>query len=158
MNQGKPAIAATGKPGDFKGSDVVKASEAGGRYTPPANRGGTAARPENNAATAGHVRDLPPAERPAAPNTGDAKLDKKYQKEQDKQYAQQQKERTKLQQQQEKEDQKVAKQTNDAKKQQVEQQHQQQTQDLVQRHQQQNQAMQQRMQAAPRSGGRPPSR
>jgi hypothetical protein len=40
----------------------------------------------------------------------------------------------------------------------VEQQHQQQTQDLVQRHQQQNQAMQQRMQAAPRSGGRPPSR
>lgn len=165
MNQGKPPVAATARPGDFKGDGVVKASEAGGHYEPPANRGGnqpresgSAARPENNGAgsSPGHVRDLPPAERPAAPNTGDAKRDKQYQKEQDKQYAQQQKERQKLQQQQEKEDQKVTKQNNDARKQQVEQRHQQQTQQLQQRHQQQNQAMQERMQApAAREGGRP---
>jgi len=155
-NQGKPPIAATGKPGDFQGNGVVRASEAGGRYTPPANRGETAARPANGGGTAaGHVRDLPAAERPSAPNTGDANRDKQYQKQQDKQYAQQQKERGKLQQQQEKEDQKVARQNNDAQKQQVEQRHQQQTQELQQRHQQQNQAMQQRIQAAPRSGGRP---
>jgi hypothetical protein len=160
-NQGKPPIAATGKPGEFKGHDVVKASEAGGRYTPPANRGenGSAPRAEDNAARsnpAGHVRDLPPAEKPAAPNTGDANRDKKNQQQIDKQYAQQQKERQKLQEQQEKEDQKITKQNNDAQKQQVEQRHQQQTQQLQQRHQQQTQQMQQRMAApAARPEGRP---
>jgi hypothetical protein len=163
-NRGKPPIAATARPGDFK-SGAVQAREAGGNYTPAANRGGEnrpaeTNRAENNrtesnagASAPGHVRDLPPAQRPAAPNTGDAKLDKQYQKQQDKQYAQQEKERQKLAQQQEKEDQKMAKQNNAAGKQQVEQRHQQQTQQLQQRHQQQSQEMQQRM-AAPR--GKPP--
>jgi WXXGXW repeat (2 copies) len=163
-NEGKPAIAATGKPGEFKGDGVVQAREAGAPYKRPANGGenqarenGAAPKPENGrengtdangarASQPGHVRDLPAADRPAAPNTGDAKLDKKYQQQQDKQYAKQQKERQKLQQKQEKEDQKVTKQNNDARKQQVEQQHQQQTQQLQQRHQQQSQQMQQRMQ------------
>jgi WXXGXW repeat (2 copies) len=172
VNMGKPAVAATARPGEFKGGDVVQAREAGGAYKPPANRAANQARPENNAArpedntarpadnaarpaTAGHVRDLPAAQRPAAPNTGNAKQDKKYQQQQDKQYAQQQKERQKLQQQQEKEDQKMAKQNSDAKKQQVEQQHQQQTQQLQQRHQQQQQDLQQR-QAPAAHAGRPP--
>ena len=155
-NEGKPPVAATARPGEFKGNNVVKATEAGGRYTSPANHGENQPR-ENGATPAGHVRDLPPAEHPTPPNTGDAKLDKKYQQQQEKQYAQQQKERQKLQQQQEKQDQKVAKQNNEAKKQQVEQQHQQQTQQLQQRHQQQTQQMQQRMQApAARPQGRPP--
>ncbi len=160
MNQGKPPVAATARPGEFKGNDVVKASEAGGRYTPPANHGenGSAPRADENAArpsTFGHVRDLPPAEHPTAPSSGNAKQDKKNQQQIDKQYAQQQKERQKLQQQQEREDQKVAKQNNDARKQQVEQQHQQQTQQLQQRHQQQSQQLQQRMAPAPRpEGGR----
>ena len=157
-NRGRPAIAATSKPGDFKDRGVVAAREAGGTYTPPANRGGNAARAENapraesnapRSSTAGHVRDLPPAERSAAPNTGDAKLDKKYQQQQNKLYAQQEKERQKVTKQQEKEDQKLAKQKNDAAKQQVEQRHQQQTQQLQQKHQQQQQQMQQRMQPAP---------
>jgi hypothetical protein len=166
-NQGKPPVAATGRPGEFKGNGVVKASEAGGRYTPPANRGenqarenGSAQRPEENAArpaAPNHVRDLPPAEHPTAPSSGNAKQDKKNQQQLDKQYTQQQKERQKVQQQQEKEDQKVAKQNNEAKKQQVEQSHQQQTQELQQRHQQQTQQMQQRMApSAPKSGGHPP--
>jgi DNA segregation ATPase FtsK/SpoIIIE-like protein len=173
-NRGKPAVAATARPGDFKGG-AVQAREAGGTYNPPANRGGNQGqtanrgaenrpaetRTENNAArpsTAGHVRDLPPAERPAAPNTGNANLDKKYQQQQEKQYAKQNQERQKLAQQQQKEDQKVAKQNNDARKQQVEQQHQQQTQQLQQRHQQQTQQMQQRMQprAAAPERSRPP--
>ncbi|MGA9528476.1 MAG: hypothetical protein WBS24_10195 [Terriglobales bacterium] len=34
-NHGRPAIAATGKPGDFKGHDVVAAREAGGEYHEP---------------------------------------------------------------------------------------------------------------------------
>ena len=38
-NMGKPPVAATPRPGEFKGS-VVAAREAGGKYTPPANRGG----------------------------------------------------------------------------------------------------------------------
>jgi hypothetical protein len=147
MNQGRPPVAATARPGEFSGSGVVKASEAGGRYTPPAGR---AAAPSN----AGHVRDLSPAVRPTAPNTGDANLDKKNQKQLDKQYAQQQKERDKLQKQQEKEDQKMAKQKDEAARQQVEQRHQQQTQQLVQRHQQQTQHMQERM-ARASGGGRP---
>ena len=48
-NMGKPPIAATPRPGEFKGS-VVAAREAGGKYTPPPNRGGNRA---GNAARAG---------------------------------------------------------------------------------------------------------
>ena len=151
MNQGKPPIAATSRPGEFTGGGVSRATEAGGRYAPAANRGGSEARPGAANAPA-HVRDLPPAERPALPNTGDAKLDKKLQKQQQKQYAQQQKEREKLEKQQDKEDKKAARQNNDAARQQTEQRHQQQTQQLQQRHQQQSMEMQQRM-AAPRGGG-----
>jgi hypothetical protein len=145
-NQGRPPVAATARPGEFTGSGVVKASDAGGRYTPPAGRAGAAS-------NAGHVRDLPPAEHPAAPSSGDANLDKQNQKQLDKQYAKQQKERDKLQKQQEKEDQKITKRKDEAAKQQTEQRHQQQTQQLVQRHQQQTQSMQQRM--APAGGGHP---
>lgn len=175
-NMGKPPIAATPRPGEFKGS-VVAAREAGGKYTPPPNRGGNRAgnaaragnppentgnRPENNGGRSNpptHVRDLPPAERPSPPNTGNAKQDQKYQQQQEKLYAKQQQERQKVAQQQEKEDQRMAKQNaNDAKKQQTEQRHQQQTQQLQQRHQQQQQQMQQRMQPAPRPEPKPPSK
>ncbi len=167
VNMGKPAVAATPKPGDFKDRGVVQAREAGGRYKPLANRGGNqprenaaAPRPENNnnaerPSTATHVRELPPAERPAAPNTGNPKVDQKYQQQQEKLYAQQQKERQKVAQQQDKEDQKLAKQNaSDAKKQQQEQRHQQQTTQLQQKHQQQQQQLQQR-QPAPHPS-RPP--
>lgn len=57
-NQGKPPVAATAKPGDFKGPHVVQAKAAGGTWHPPADRraaakpnarGGESARPgENN--------------------------------------------------------------------------------------------------------------
>ena len=156
-NRGRPPIAATARAGDFK-AGVVQTREAGGEYNPPANRGGNLPGAENRAdnnvarpSTAGHVRDLPQPERPPDPNTGDAKLDKKYQQQQNKQYAQQQKERQKLANQQEKEDQALTKQKDQAKKQQVEQQHQQQTQELQQRHQQQQQDIQERIQSASRS-------
>ena len=147
-NHGKPPIAATQKPGDFRGN-VAPAREAGGKYEPPPAHGGNAAHAESNAArpgASGHVRDLPPAERPPAPNTGNPKLDKKYQKEQEKLYANQQKERQKVAQQQEKEDREVAKQNNEPAKQQVEQRHQQQTQQLQEKHVQQVQHMQARQQ------------
>ena len=158
-NRGKPAVAATERPADFKGHGVVQAREAGGSYTPPPNRGGNQPRANNRPAnnkpdnrndarpnTPSHVRELPPADRPPAPNTGNSRLDKKYQQQQERQYAKQSQERQKLSQQQDREDQRIAKQNNDARKQQTEQRHQQQTQQLQQRHQQQQQQMQQKMQ------------
>ena len=149
-NHGKPPIAATGRPGDFSGHGVVAAREAGGAYNPPANREGSAH--ENSGRTAVHPNDLAPIER-ATPNSGDAKADKQYQKQQDKLIAKQNQERQKLQQQQEKEHQQLAKQNaDDAKKQQVEQRHQQQTSDMVQRHTQERQQLQQKF-SAPRGGG-----
>src|SRR5580692_5371525 len=109
-NHGKPPIAATARPGEFNNRG---AENAGGRGN-----------------TAVHPKDLPPAERAAPTNTGDAKLDQKYQQQQTKQKA------------------------NDQRTQQVEQKHQQQTQQLVQRHAQQQQQLQQR-QAPPASHAAP---
>jgi WXXGXW repeat (2 copies) len=152
VNQGRPSIAATSRPGDFHGS-VVAAREAGGEYHAPANRGGAEPRAENGGHAAVHPNDLPPAERPAAPNTGNAKLDQKYQKQQQKLMNQQTKERVKLQQQQDKDHAQLAqKNANDAQKQQVEQRHAQQTQQLQQRHTTQTQSLQSR-QAPPAARG-----
>ena len=47
VNQGKPPVAATPKPGEFNGRAVVPAKEAGAPYNPPANRG--AGQPPDNA-------------------------------------------------------------------------------------------------------------
>ncbi|HEX3819407.1 MAG TPA: hypothetical protein VHW45_03710 [Candidatus Sulfotelmatobacter sp.] len=153
VNHGRPPVAATARPADFK-HDAMPAREAGGAYNE--NRGNGSRGNASEPKSFGHVKDVPPLEHPAAPNTGNAKLDQKYQKQQDKLFSQQQKERQKVQQQQEREDQKVAKQANNApRRQQVEQRHQQQTQQMVQRHANQSHALQSR-QAAPRGG--PPHR
>jgi hypothetical protein len=171
VNQGKPPIAATDRPGQFSGRGVVAARDAGAPYHPPANRGGPrgaeSAHPENgrpeNAAAANdtrpaaavHPRDLPPIQRPM-PNSGDPKLDKKYQKEQQKLAAQQDKERLKLQQKQEQEHLRVAQQQADApKSQQLEQKHQLQTQQLQQKHELQQQQLQQKQQPARPAEPRP---
>ena len=173
VNMGKPAVAATPKPGVFKDRAVVPAKAAGGSYTPPANRGGKEARgnasaprpenrPENNVSRPNappfHPRDLPPAARPSAPNTGNPKLNQKYQQQQEKQFAKQEQERQKLQQKQEQEHQRLAQQNaNEARKQQVEQRHQQQTQQLQQRHEQQQQQLQRKQQPPPsRERSKPP--
>jgi hypothetical protein len=134
-NHGKPPITATARPGEF--------SDRGAENTAHAN-------------PAVHPRDLPPASRMPAPNTGNAKLDQKYQQQQDKLAAQQDKERQKLQQQQDKEHQQLAKQkADDQRTQQVEQRHQQQTQQLVQKHTQQQQQLQQRQQPPAAHEGAP---
>jgi hypothetical protein len=170
VNQGRPPIAATGRPGEFSGHDVVASREAGGTYHPPAEHGGTAPREENAhpaengarpienggaARTYNHVSELPPAEHGNPPNTGNAKLDQKYQQQQQKLADQQNKERQKLQQSQEKEHQQAQqKNFNDNQKQQMEQKHTQQTQQLQQRHQQQTQQMQQRQAPPAPKGGK----
>ncbi|HZZ14336.1 MAG TPA: YXWGXW repeat-containing protein, partial [Candidatus Sulfotelmatobacter sp.] len=130
VNQGRPPIAATARPGAFNDrAAAVPARAAGAPYHPPANRapagrgsagqpggepsnhpGNNNSRPSNSPNNNVHVRDLPPAQRPSAPNTGNPKLDQKYQKQQQKMYAQQDKERQKLQQRQEQDHQRLAQQ------------------------------------------------
>jgi hypothetical protein len=167
VNQGKPPIAATPKPGALQDRAVVPAKQAGGPYSPPPSRvvaqesrpNAQAARQENNApaaqqennvprpSTAIHPNDLPARERPPAPNTGNAQLDQKYQQQQDQLRAKQDQERQKLQQQQDQEHQRLAQQkADDPRKQQVEQQHMQQTQQLQQQHDKQQQQLQARQQ------------
>jgi hypothetical protein len=101
-----------------------------------------------------HPRELPAVARSAAPNTGNAKLDRQYQKQQDQLNARQNQERQKLQQTQDKEHQQQAKQKpSEAKTQQLEQRHQQQTQHMQQTHTQQAQQMQQRQSSGGGSRG-----
>ena len=159
VNHGAPAVAATPKPGGFRDSGAVRTREAGGPYKPALrpenNKNNNAPRPENNTRRPEnnssrpviHPNDVPRANRPAPSNTGNAKLDQRYQQEQEKLQAKQQKDMQKLQQKQEQEHQQMAKQqANQAKQQQMEQRHQQQTQQLQQKHAQQTQQMQQRQQ------------
>jgi hypothetical protein len=162
-NMGKPAIAATDKPGNWKGRGVVPAKEAGAPYKPE-DRGGNAGHPENrpedhagenNTKPAVHPHDLPAAKHPDAPNTGDANRDRKLQQQQEKMASKQQQERDNLQKKQDQEHQRMDQQrSNDQRRQQVEQRHQQQTSQMQQRHEQQNQHFQQRVQRASPSRGR----
>ncbi len=152
-NHGKPPVAATDRPGEFRGSNVVPAREAGGEYRGPASRGGGGGGAHTNYV---HPNDLPPMNRPEAPNTGNPKMDQKYAKQQQKMYDQQMKEHRKLQQQQDREHARMQQQqANDARRQQMEQRHQQQTQQMEQRHQSQMQNMQNRMGGGRPEGGRP---
>jgi hypothetical protein len=167
VNQGKPPVAATPKPGAFNDRAVVPAKQAGGPYKPAVNRTATqprtntpASRPENNVprpSTAVHPNDLPAAERPAAPNTGNPQLDHKYQQQEEKLRAKEDQQRQKLQQRQDQDHQRLEQQKADeARKQQVEQRHQQQTQQLQQKHEQQEQRLQQKQQPARPDSSKPP--
>jgi hypothetical protein len=92
VNQGKPPIAATVRPGLFTGGAVVPAKQAGASYHPPAshasnqpNENAPATRQANQAATSPiRAKDLPPHPQPPAPNPGNAKLDQKGQQQQQK--------------------------------------------------------------------------
>jgi len=118
VNQGRPAVAATQRPGAF-----------------------------NAPGSAVHPSELPPLTRPSSPNTGNPKLDQRYQQQQEHLYGKQNQERQKLQQQQENQHQNLSRQTfNPARTQQLEQRQQQQTQQMQQRHVQQQQQLQQRQQ------------
>jgi len=105
-----------------------------------------------------HAREIPRPEHPAAPNTGNAKLDQKYQHEQDKVFAKQEQERQKLQQRQEQDHQHLAQQHADqARMQQMEERHQQQTQQMEDKHTRQQQQLQNKMEGPGRNSP-PPQR
>src|ERR1700732_4642448 len=132
VNQGKPHIAATPRPGALNDRAVVPAKAPGAPYHPPANRAASqprnntpAPRRENNVSPspASHAKDIQPHPRPAPPNTGNPKVDQKYQQQQEKLYAQQERDHQKLQQKQEQDHQRLEKQKSDeSRKQQLEQQ------------------------------------
>jgi len=165
-NQGKPPIAATAKPGDFK-TGVVGSRQTGGEYkAPPANAaGGNVARTGNEARpntieprpdTIIHANELQ-VHKFTPPNTGSAPTDKTYQQQQDKLAAKEAQDHEKLAQQQEKEhEQATQKNYNDAQKQQMEQRHTQQSQQLEQQHATQQKQMEQR-QAPPQTATKPQS-
>ena len=170
-NHGKPPIAATARPADFK-TGAVPARQAGGEYkAPPPNAAhGNEARPANeekpnaeghpagSPATPTHASELQ-EHKFTPPNTGNQATDKKYQQQQQKLAAKQAQDHQKLQQQQEKEHQQAAKKNyNDAQKQQMEQRHAQQTQQMEQKHATQQRNMEQHQaprQAAPKPAEKP---
>jgi hypothetical protein len=134
-NQGRPPVAATVHPTEFRGHDVVTAKEVGAPYHPPANRpslAGASTSPDQHAAPP-HARDLIPHQPSAA--QGNAPADLRNQEQQQKLVDRENQEHLKLEQQQEKEHQQAAKEHWDQQRvQQMEQSHQQQTQQLVERH------------------------
>ncbi len=139
VNHGKPAVAATAKPGEFSGKGVVAAKAAAPSYKPATAR--TAA-PAGAKPTAAHANDLKPTERPA-PNSGNPKVDKQYQQQQAKLNTSQAQDRQKLQQKQDQEHQQLTKaKASEPVKQKVEQKHQQQTQQVAQKHAAQDQKLQ----------------
>jgi hypothetical protein len=131
VNHGAPAIAATERPGDLRG------------HVTPARDAGMTGKPTQGNYV--HAKELPAMEHLPAPNTGDAKLDRKYQQQQDKLYQRQEQDRQKLQQRQDNEHAKLQRQNPAPEMQQrVEQKHQQQTQALQQKHTQEREQMQAR--------------
>jgi hypothetical protein len=168
VNQGRPSVAATPRPGALNDRAVLPAQKAGGPYKPaPASRAevrdsadGPIPRSEISVPrpfSTVHPKDLPPRSRPAAPDTGNPKLDRKYQQQQEKLFAKQEQEQGKLEQSQEKEHQRMEQQKiGDARKQQMEERHQQQTQQLEQKHSRDWQKLQEKQHPPGRNQSRPP--
>ena len=177
-NHGRPAIAATERPGAFSGGGVV-AARSGGNYNPPANRG-----PQNTERTnaernpgvnnsnrppnATSRNDINANRQPSSNNRAetyshsrevpqhsapqvDNNANQKYQQQQEKLAQKQNQEHQKLQQKQEQEHQRATQQrVPEPRQQQMEQKHQQQTQQMEQKHTQQQQKVQQRQAPPPR--------
>ncbi|HXJ03890.1 MAG TPA: hypothetical protein VNH65_02260 [Candidatus Acidoferrum sp.] len=180
-NHGKPPIAATSRPGGFRDAGAVPAREGGTVHSAPPASVNNNSRPNTEAPRSNtettrpntdttrtntetarpsppmHARDLPAAQPPANPNTGNAKRDQKYQQQEQRLQTQQVSERTKLQTKQEQDHQRLPQQpANAPRQQQLEQKHQQQTQQLEQKHAQQQQQLQQRQQPASSKNQKPP--
>jgi hypothetical protein len=119
------------------------------RNNPQASRQGEE---QARAANAVHPRDLPAIQHPGAPNTGNAKLDNRYQKQQDQMVSKQNQDRQRLQQRQDTQDAQLTQHNAIAARGQAsEQKHQAQTRQLQQNHMKQSQQMQSRQ--MPGGGG-----
>jgi len=128
-NHGKPAIATATRPEAVNERQGIQPG----------------AKPSDNAQprTAYHPNDLAPIARPEPINSGNAKADQKYQKQQGALINKQNQERQSLQVKQDSEHQRMSQQkANDSRTQQVEQKHQQQTQQMSNKHEAQQQSLQ----------------
>jgi hypothetical protein len=144
VNHGAPPIAATTKPGAFH-DNSVPARDAGAAHNAPGS-------PNNNpptGRTAVHPSELPRVEHAGPPNTGQPKLDQKYQQQQEEMAVRQEQDRRKLQEKQDNEHQQLQRTNADhAAQQQMEQRHQQETKEMAQKHAQEQQHLQQKQQPA----------
>ena len=181
-NHGRPPVDATARPDTNRESGAASGREGGTVRNAPAASSNNTNRPNsettrptaetnrpNNETTRPnvettrpnptvHARDIQPVERPAAPNTGNAKRDQQYQQQQQKLQTQQVRERQTLQNKQDQDHQRLTqKPANEPRQQQLEQKHQQQTQQLSQKHTQQQQQMQQRQQPPAHQNNAPKS-
>lgn len=149
-NQGRPPVAATARPAEFSGRDVVAAREAGAPYHPPANRAAPGGNPGGPANMPVHARDLQPHQPAPIPENAAPQRVQKYQQQQQTLAEQQNQEHRQLQERQNMEDQQAAqRQYSQEKQQQMEQHHQQQTQQMEQRHTEQQQHLQTKQQPRP---------
>jgi hypothetical protein len=144
-------------PGEPAGAPANNANE---NHNAPGNAAGNGSGHETGNGSAnpsGHAGDLQPHQ-PTPPNTGNPKLDQKYQQQQQKLVDKQNQDHQKLQQQQQQEHNKAQQQNySQQQNQQMEQKHQQQTQQMEQRHTQQTQKLQTRQAPAPKSpSSKPP--
>jgi hypothetical protein len=147
VNEGRPPIAATSKPGALDDRGVVPAKEAGAPYHHPANQASATENKSGRSQAPVDARDVRPHTM-QPPDTGNQKLDKKYEQQQQQMLAKQNQEHQKLAQQQERDHQRMAQQQADqARSQQMEQKHQQQTQRMEDKHGQQEQQLQAKQQA-----------
>ncbi|HZD32554.1 MAG TPA: YXWGXW repeat-containing protein [Candidatus Angelobacter sp.] len=146
VNNGKPPIAATQRPGEFQAKAIVPAREAGAPYHPPANR----------VAGPAHASELPQHTNGSV-YTGNPTADQQNQREQEQLNTRQNQEHQQLQQQQEQAHQQLRQQqANQEAQRQMEQQHQQQAMQMERLHAQQQQQMHmQQMQRAPQPHGSP---
>jgi len=146
VNHGKPEIAATSRPSEFNGANVVKARAAGSPAQTPER---IAATPAKKSAPV-HAEDLPAIVHQAAPSTGDVARDQVNQRQQDDLRNGQEKQRQELQQKQAADHAQAAKQpSTSGKAQQLERQHQAQTQTLAQRHTVEQKSLQETQQKKP---------
>ena len=146
-NQGKPPIAASTRPAEFRGGSVIAAREAGGPYHPPANHGAATRAGGNAARPPVHPSDLSPIEGPIPRNTGNSKIDQKHQRQQEDLYNRQVHERQQLEQRQRQEHQRMQERNAPQEQyQRMEQRHQQETQQLEQRHAQQRERLSEKQQ------------
>ncbi len=136
-NQGKPPIAATARPGEFRGAGAVPAREAGGAYHPPSNP---------------HAYNIQPHQ-VTRPNTGNPQLDETYRNQQQELVNKQNQEHQQLLQRQESERQQAQQQHYNQQQQfQMSQRHSQEMQQMETQHSQQMHEMQMRQAPAPRPG------
>jgi WXXGXW repeat (2 copies) len=146
VNHGRPEIAATSKPAEFKGGNEDTARAAGSRAQAAERITETPAKKP----TPVHAEDLPAVVHHATPSTGDVARDQANQRKQDELRDGQEKQRQQLQQKQAADHAQAAKQpSTSGNAQELERQHQAQTQALAQRHSMEQKSLQETQEKKP---------